>query len=82
MAEGRSNRAIAARFSLTQKTVETHISSILTKLDLAPEPDDHRCVLAVRAWLGQSPGRCPTDCGRGHSYVSSRASAKAAAQSA
>jgi DNA-binding NarL/FixJ family response regulator len=53
MAEGRSNRAIAARFSLTPKTVETHISSILTKLDLLPEPDDHRRVLAVRAWLEQ-----------------------------
>lgn len=57
MAEGRSNRAIAARFSLTQKTVETHIGSILTKLDLALEPDDHRRVLAVRAWLDQSPGQ-------------------------
>jgi DNA-binding NarL/FixJ family response regulator len=57
MAEGRSNRAIAARFSLTQKTVETHISSILTKLDLALEPDDHRRVLAVRAWLDQSAGQ-------------------------
>lgn len=56
MAEGRSNRAIAARFVLTQKTVETHISSILTKLDLLPEPDDHRRVLAVRAWLDQSAG--------------------------
>ena len=53
MAEGRSNRAIAARLALTEKTVETHIGSILTKLDLPPEPDDHRRVLAVRAWLDQ-----------------------------
>ena len=53
MAEGRSNHAIAARLSLTDKTVETHIGSILTKLDLLPEPDDHRRVLAVRAWLDQ-----------------------------
>ena len=51
MAEGRSNRAIAVRFSLTEKTVETHIGSILSKLNLVPEPDDHRRVLAVRAWL-------------------------------
>jgi DNA-binding NarL/FixJ family response regulator len=51
MAEGRSNHAIARRLSLTDKTVETHIGSILTKLDLLPEPDDHRRVLAVRAWL-------------------------------
>ena len=54
MAEGRSNRAIAARFSLNEKTVETHIGSILTKLGLPPEPDDHRRVLAVRAWLDRS----------------------------
>ena len=53
MAEGRSNRAIATRLSLTEKTVETHIGGILTKLDLLPEPDDHRRVLAVRAWLDQ-----------------------------
>jgi len=31
--------------------VETHIASILSKLDIGPEPDDHRRVLAVRAWL-------------------------------
>jgi DNA-binding NarL/FixJ family response regulator len=55
MAEGRSNKAIAERFGLTAKTVETHIGSILTKLDLLPEPDDHRRVLAVRAWLDQAP---------------------------
>jgi DNA-binding NarL/FixJ family response regulator len=53
MAEGRSNHAIAARLSVTGKTVETHIGSILTKLDLLPEPDDRRRVLAVRAWLDQ-----------------------------
>jgi len=53
MAEGRSNRAIAARLALTEKTVEAHIGSILTKLDLPPEPEDHRRVLAVRAWLEQ-----------------------------
>lgn len=53
MAEGRSNRAIAARLSLTEKTVETHIASIFSKLDLPPEPDDHRRVLDVRAWLDQ-----------------------------
>ncbi len=51
MAEGRSNRAIAVRLALTDKTIESHIASILAKLDLPPEPDDHRRVLAVRAWL-------------------------------
>jgi DNA-binding NarL/FixJ family response regulator len=54
MAEGRSNRAIARALVLTEKTVETHIASIFSKLELLPEPDDHRRVLAVRAWL--APG--------------------------
>jgi DNA-binding NarL/FixJ family response regulator len=51
MAEGRSNRAIARQLVLTEKTVETHIASIFAKLDLLPEPDDHRRVLAVRVWM-------------------------------
>jgi DNA-binding NarL/FixJ family response regulator len=51
MAEGRSNRAIARQLVLTEKTVETHIASIFSRLGLFPEPDDHRRVLAVRAWL-------------------------------
>lgn len=53
MAEGRSNSAIARQLVLTEKTVETHIASILSKLELRPEPDDHRRVLAVRAWMEQ-----------------------------
>ncbi|MFN0093934.1 MAG: response regulator transcription factor [Dehalococcoidia bacterium] len=51
MAEGRSNSGIAQRLVLTEKTVESHIANIFAKLDLAPEPEDHRRVLAVRAWL-------------------------------
>jgi DNA-binding NarL/FixJ family response regulator len=54
MAEGRSNRAIATHLVLTEKTVETHIASIFSKLELPPEPNDHRRVLAVRAWLESS----------------------------
>jgi DNA-binding NarL/FixJ family response regulator len=53
MAEGRSNSAIARALVLTEKTVETHISSIFSKLGLLQEPDDHRRVLAVRAWMEQ-----------------------------
>jgi DNA-binding NarL/FixJ family response regulator len=51
MAEGRSNSGIARELVLTERTVETHIASILSKLEIRPEPDDHRRVLAVRAWM-------------------------------
>ena len=51
MAEGRSNQAICDRLFLAPKTVEAHIANIFSKLELLPEPDDHRRVLAVLAHL-------------------------------
>ncbi len=51
MAQGRSNAAIARQLFLTPKTIEGHIASIFTKLDLRSEPDDNRRVLAVLGWL-------------------------------
>jgi len=51
MAEGRSNSAIAERLYLNAKTVETHVRNVFTKLNLLPELDDHRRVLAVLAHL-------------------------------
>jgi len=51
MAEGRSNQAICERLFVTPKTVEAHISSIFSKLELLPAPDDHRRVLAVLTYL-------------------------------
>ncbi len=52
MAEGRSNTAIAGRLWLTERTIETHVRNILTKLDLADNDDDNRRVLAVLRYLG------------------------------
>jgi DNA-binding NarL/FixJ family response regulator len=51
MAEGKTNAGIAKQLWLTEKTVETHISSILGKLDLPPDADTHRRVLAVVTFL-------------------------------
>jgi DNA-binding NarL/FixJ family response regulator len=51
MAEGRSNVGIGDRLFVTEKTVETHVASILGKLGLESQPDDHRRVLAVLAYL-------------------------------
>jgi DNA-binding NarL/FixJ family response regulator len=54
MARGRSNRALARELNLSDKTVETHVRSIFTKLDLPPDNNDHRRVLAVLAFLRSS----------------------------
>ena len=51
MAEGKTNAGIAKKLWLTEKTVETHVSSILGKLELPPDADTHRRVLAVVTFL-------------------------------
>jgi DNA-binding NarL/FixJ family response regulator len=51
MAEGRSNAGIAHRIWVTEGTVEKHVRSILTKLNLPETGDDHRRVLAVVTFL-------------------------------
>jgi DNA-binding NarL/FixJ family response regulator len=54
MAEGRSNAGIARRLWLAEATVEKHVRSILTKLNLAQTEDDHRRVRAVITYLEAS----------------------------
>jgi len=51
MAEGRSNQGISQRLSVSPKTVEAHVRSILLKLGFDGSPDDHRRVLAVLTFL-------------------------------
>lgn len=51
VAEGRTNAGIAKELWLTEKTVETHVRSILGKLDLPLDGDTHRRVLAVVTYL-------------------------------
>lgn len=51
MAQGRSNSALSTELCLSAKTIEAHVRSIFTKLNLAPAATDHRRVLAVLAFL-------------------------------
>lgn len=56
VAEGMSNKAIASRLVVTERTVEAHVTQIFAKLALPESPDAHRRVLAVLAFV-RSPGR-------------------------
>jgi DNA-binding NarL/FixJ family response regulator len=51
MAEGRSNTAIARILVVSDGAVEKHVKNIFTKLDLPPDEEQHRRVLAVLAYL-------------------------------
>ena len=57
MAEGKTNAGIARRLWVTEKTVETHVGSILGKLGVSQAEDGHRRVLAVLAYLRASSAR-------------------------
>jgi DNA-binding NarL/FixJ family response regulator len=51
MAEGQTNRAIATALVLSESAVEKHINAIFGKLGLTEEPQLHRRVAAVLAFL-------------------------------
>ena len=51
MAQGLSNAAICERLFISPKTLERHIGSIFTKLELPPSIDENRRVVAVLRFL-------------------------------
>jgi DNA-binding NarL/FixJ family response regulator len=53
MAQGRSNQAISDRLFVSERTVESHVGSIFSKLGLELTADDHRRVRAVLVYLGR-----------------------------
>jgi DNA-binding NarL/FixJ family response regulator len=51
VAEGLSNKALASRLFVTERTVEAHVKQIFIKLGLDANPESHRRVLAVLTYL-------------------------------
>ncbi|MYS54814.1 DNA-binding response regulator, partial [Streptomyces sp. SID6013] len=61
MAEGLSNGGLAARLFITERSVEKHIRSIFTKLDLLPDDQGNRRVRAVLQYLDSPSNDHPTE---------------------
>ena len=51
MAQGKTNRAIAEALVLSESAIEKHVNAIFSKLGLSEEPQLHRRVAAVLAFL-------------------------------
>ncbi|MEU0396534.1 response regulator transcription factor [Streptomyces sp. NPDC006208] len=51
MAEGHTNLGIGRRLWLAERTVETHVASVMSKLELTTSKEHNRRVLAVLAYL-------------------------------
>lgn len=54
MAQGKSNAGIARALFLSESAIEKYVNSIFAKLGIGKEPETHRRVAAVLAFLGQS----------------------------
>ena len=59
IAEGRSNAAIARQLVISEAAVGKHVGNILAKLDLPPNDDTSRRVMAVLAYLRSDGGPLP-----------------------
>ena len=51
VAAGYSNRGIARKLVIADRTVETHVRQVMSKLDITDVPDVNRRVLAVLTFL-------------------------------
>ncbi|MFJ2024537.1 response regulator [Streptomyces sp. NPDC087897] len=62
MAQGHSNRSVAAQLVVSERAVEKHVAAVFDKFGLRPTPSDNRRVKAVLTYLaecgerGFSPG--------------------------
>ena len=60
MSDGLSNAAIAEQLRIGQRTLESHVRSILLKLGIRPDPARNSRVLAVQRYLeARSDTFCP-----------------------
>ncbi|MFD0273981.1 LuxR C-terminal-related transcriptional regulator [Kitasatospora sp. NPDC127111] len=54
MAQGHSNRSIAARLVVSERAVEKHVAAVFTKFDLPATDADNRRVKAVLTYLAET----------------------------